>query len=245
MDVDGGSQYDDQACAIVELSAELSAQREMSEGVRETVTVSSGAVIPNFVSAAQMYAHMASCVATGTVIHYLSRLVFATERAHIVPTELFPEPALEAYTAKNLGQHITPEQAQWFTTHRGGLQGDYSDRIQEKMRAVVTCLKERPRSKRAYIVIPNNTVPDAREDADAKCMQMLNLMLEQSVDGVMQLNASVLFRAQAVEIFPKNIHFIGELLLHLCGHLQSELAADIRPGHLIYHACFLVSTRAS
>jgi hypothetical protein len=53
------------------------------------------------------------------------------------------------------------------------------------------------------------------------------------------LNATVFFRAQAAEIFPKNIHFVGALLAEIAG----SLSEDISPGILHYHATTLVSTR--
>lgn len=204
-----------------------------------TVSLANGAQIPCFNAAADMIAHMDACVRDGQIMHYLAQLTWANERAHVSPTALFPLPALEAYTVKNLGQSVTSEQAEWFNGHRGGGQGDYSVGMADKIAAVVKCLQDKPSSKRAYIIIPNNTVPEASCDADAKCMQLLNIMLETNEAGEMKLNASVVFRAQAVEIFPKNIHFIGELLNLIC----RQLGQNVSLGHLLYHACFLVSTR--
>lgn len=204
-----------------------------------SVSLPNGAVIPSFESAADMATHMGACVQAGCIMHYLAQLDFKDDKAHIVPTPLFPLGALTAYTAKNLGQTVTVEQAEWFNAHRGGEQGDYSQGMAAKIGAVVKCLQDKPNSKRAYIIIPNNTVPDARCDADAKCMQLLNLMLGRTLAGDLSLNASVVFRAQAVEIFPKNIHFIGELLKTVC----RQLGGGVRVGSLLYHANFLVSTR--
>jgi hypothetical protein len=172
-------------------------------------------------------------------MHYLAELCLTGEGAHICPTDLFPLPALAAYSLKNLGKPVQSEHLQWFNNQRGGAQGDYSENMPEKLSAVVKCLRERPGSKRAYIIIPNNCLPDAHIDSDAKCMQLINLMLEPSEDRGMLLNASVVFRAQAVEIFPKNIHFIGELLQNIC----DELGDHVNLGNLLYHVFFLVSTR--
>jgi hypothetical protein len=203
------------------------------------VALSNGAIVPFFSNAGDMAKHMLECAKTGKVLHYIAQLALSPEQATVHPTPLFPMEALEAYTAKNLGDLVTLDQEKWFCEKRGGDQGDYSDLITEKILGVVSCLNDRPYSKRAYIVIPNNTAPDARVDADAKCMQLLNMMIEKSSSGILRLNASVTFRAQAVEIFPKNIHFIGALLRRIC----DELDATISPGDLLYHACILTTHR--
>ena len=53
------------------------------------------------------------------------------------------------------------------------------------------------------------------------------------------LNATVLFRAQAALIFPKNIHFIGSLMDEVIRNLK----ADVKIGELFYLASVLVKDR--
>ena len=153
----------------------------------------------------------------------------------LVETELFPQEALTAYSAWNLELDIAPDiRENYFSAHRGGSQGDYRDGMQAKMANVVDCLTHFPASKRAVITIPNESTPSHRDDAAAKCMRELHFYL----DGA-QLNATVLFRAQAAEIFPKNIHFIGELVAAIAG----ELPGDVQPGTLHYLTTILVADR--
>ena len=59
-------------------------------------------------------------------------------------------------------------------------------------------------------------------------------------DGV--LNATVWMRAQAAEIFPKNIHFVGSLMDTVARGVSSEGKAVI-VGELFYLATTLVSVR--
>ena len=135
-------------------------------------------------------------------------------RDHLVETDLFPREALAAYSAWNLELPVSDEQrTSYFSAHRGGNQGDYRDGMRAKIANVVDCLTRFPASKRAVIsVVPRADAPHA-DDGLAKCMREVHFHL----DGD-QLDATALMRAQAAEIFPKNIHFLGELM--------AESAAD-------------------
>ena len=153
----------------------------------------------------------------------------------LVETDLFPKEALTAYSAWNLELEIEPEiRKKYFSAHRGGSQGDYRDGMAAKIDNIVDCLTHFPQSKRAVITIPNESTPSHRDDADAKCMRELHFYLEGN-----QLNATVLFRAQAAEIFPKNIHFIGELV----AAVADRLAPEVTPGTLHYLTTILVADR--
>jgi len=62
------------------------------------------------------------------------------------------------------------------------------------------------------------------------------------------LDATVLMRAQAAEIFPKNIHFIASLMNRVAQELNVSLGNDnekkkIKVGVLFYVATTLVSVR--
>ena len=153
----------------------------------------------------------------------------------LVETDLFPQEALEVYSAWNLEQEISePMREKYFSAHRGGSQGDYRDGMQAKMDNVIDCLTHFPHSKRATITIPNESSPSHTDDAAAKCMREIHFQLAGD-----QLNATVLFRAQAAEIFPKNIHFIGEMVLYIAQRLP-ELS---QPGQLHYLTTILVADR--
>ena len=147
----------------------------------------------------------------------------------------FSKEALKAYSTWNLELEldITTRQ-KYFSEHRGGSQGDYRTGMRAKLDNVVDCLTHFPTSKRAIITIPNNASPSHRDDVEAKCMRELHFYLEGK-----QLNATVLFRAQAAEIFPKNIHFIGELV----AEVAERLGEGIKPGKLHYLTTILVADR--
>lgn len=153
----------------------------------------------------------------------------------LVETDLFPQEALEAYSAWNLELDIPDHlREKYFSAHRGGSQGDYRDGMRAKMDNIVDCLTHYPQSKRATITIPNEASPSHRNDADAKCMREIHFYLEDDTVG-----ATVLFRAQAAEIFPKNIHFIGEMVAEVAQRLEG----DMSPGRLHYLATTLVADR--
>jgi hypothetical protein len=55
-----------------------------------------------------------------------------------------------------------------------------------------------------------------------------------------RLNGTVLFRSQAAEIFPKNVHLLGRLF----AEISSRLPGDVQSGTLHYLATVLVSDRS-
>lgn len=155
---------------------------------------------------------------------------------YCVETELFPKEVLEAYSAWNLGQEISSDQQKFFSSLRGGGQGDYRDNMPEKIANVVHCLREFPESKRAVITICNEPLAEHSDDQNAKCMREIHFYY----DGQKRLAATVLFRAQAAIIFPKNIHFIGSLM----STIASQLPGQPLLGELYYLTTLLVSDRA-
>lgn len=160
-----------------------------------------------------------------------------SQRQYVVETALFPLPALRVYSLYNLGRHADltiDEQARYFSARRGGAQGDYHDGMPEKINNVVQCLHQYPASKRAVITIPNTSFPDHTDDADAKCLRELHFYLDEkettanssstttTAPPQFRLNATVWVRAQAAEIFPKNIHFIGVLMTTIATALTAQ-----------------------
>ena len=163
---------------------------------------------------------------------------------YTVETELFPLQALKVYSAYNLEDVIDEgDRKKYFSAHRGGSQGDYREGMKKKIANVVDCLTKYPKSKRAVITIPPNSSPSHASDDDAKCLREIHFYLDDGEeDGSFILNATCLMRAQAAEIFPKNIHFIGSLLDRVVEGLE-ENGCSVKVGQLFYLATTLVSVR--
>lgn len=153
----------------------------------------------------------------------------------VVETPLFPRAALEAYSAWNMEQEISSEQAALKTEQRGGAQGDYRERMARKIDNVVDCLTDFSNSKRGVITISNDPAPDHSNDADAKCLREIHLYLGEDE----KLSATMLLRAQAASIFPKNIHFVGSIMTEVASRLPQQPSL----GTVFYHATVLVSDR--
>ena len=154
---------------------------------------------------------------------------------YVVETDLFPLDVLDAYSAWNLGLELTNDQRQHFNDERGGGQGDYRAGMGDKIANVIDCLNRFPDSKRAVITISNTPSASHENDETAKCMREIHFILD---DGV--LDATVLFRAQAASIFPKNIHFIGSLMDTVAEQLDGRPAI----GSLYYLTTVLVGDRS-
>jgi len=185
------------------------------------------------------------------------------ETQYTVETDLFPKEALQVYTAWNLEDTIQEKhKKKYFSAHRGGNQGDYRQDMKKKIRNVVECLSQYPNSKRAVITIPPTHLPSHSSDDDAKCMREIHFYINHRNDNDDDdhekddddaaagetLDATVLMRAQAAEIFPKNIHFIASLMNRVAQELNVSLGNDnekkkIKVGVLFYVATTLVSVR--
>ena len=170
----------------------------------------------------------------------------SSNESFIIETDLFPIEALDVYSAYNLGDSIQDEDCdKYFSASRGGSQGDYRTGMVNKIANVVDCLLRFPNSKRAVITIPNNPSPSHISDDDAKCMREIHFYLD-IADGRQTLNATVWMRAQAAEIFPKNIHFIGRLMERVADGLNEgsiDKSKKVVTGELFYLATTLVSVR--
>eukprot|EP00553_Chaetoceros_curvisetus_P008670 CAMPEP_0204618204 /NCGR_PEP_ID=MMETSP0717-20131115/4934_1 /ASSEMBLY_ACC=CAM_ASM_000666 /TAXON_ID=230516 /ORGANISM="Chaetoceros curvisetus" /LENGTH=216 /DNA_ID=CAMNT_0051631895 /DNA_START=10 /DNA_END=660 /DNA_ORIENTATION=- len=184
----------------------------------------------------------------------MSPSTIAPNEGYTVETELFPVEALKVYSAYNLQDEIEEEQRKkYFSAHRGGSQGDYREGMKDKIANVVDCLRRFPSSKRAVITIPNTSKPNHESDDDAKCMREIHFYLDKDEGCTstttsggskmkMNLNATVWMRAQAAEIFPKNIHFVGSLMERVAEGIMSE-SISVEIGELFYLATTLVSVR--
>lgn len=153
-----------------------------------------------------------------------------------VETELFPEAVLDAYSRWNLEKDISDEQRRHMNMLRGGGQGDYREGMRQKIANVVDCLTKYPQSKRAVVTVCNEPIPDHSNDDDAKCLRELHLYLDEND----KLCGTVFFRAQAAMLFPKNIHFIGSIMIEVAERLPDKPTL----GTLFYLATVLVPDRA-
>ena len=155
---------------------------------------------------------------------------------YVIETDLFPREVLDVYSDWNLELPVSDaNRDRYFNAQRGGQQGDYRAGMRNKVANVVDCLTRFPASKRAVISVVADPAAHHSDTANAKCLREVHFNL----DGD-RLNGTVLFRSQAAEIFPKNIHFIGRLF----AQIGSQLPGDVRPGTLHYLATVLVSDRS-
>ena len=153
-----------------------------------------------------------------------------------VVTKLFPTGALIAYSDWNMGKSLTEDQKQYMTDLRGGNQGNYREGMPQKLDNVVDCLTKFPKSKRAVITISNNPLSLHNSDDDAKCLRELHLYIGDDNN----LNATILMRAQAASLFPKNIYFIGSIMEEVADRLPQKPTLGI----VFYLTTILVSDRS-
>ncbi len=176
---------------------------------------------------------MTAAASKGAVRNYTQKLDMSD---FVVETPLFPREVLEAYSAWNMELELTTEQLAYKTDERGGNQGDYRDGMAAKIDNVVDCLSRYPNSKRAVIVISNKSDAQHANDIDAKCLRELHLYH----DDDNKLSATILLRAQAASIFPKNIHFVGSIMTAVAARLPNRPAL----GTVFYLSTILVSDRS-
>ena len=154
----------------------------------------------------------------------------------VVETELFPEAALDAYSAWNTGKELTENQLRYKSDLRGGPQGDYREGMADKIANVIDSLTKFPQSKRAVITVCNKSLARHEDDANAKCVRELHLYL----DDDSRLSGTIFLRAQAVSLFPKNIHMVGSIMTEIAAQLPQQPAL----GTLFYVATILVADRS-
>jgi len=185
------------------------------------------------------------------VRNYVAVIEDMSAESMVVETELFPRDALEFYSKYNLNlldldnnDRDRSLHQQYYTPARGGGQGDYRVGIERKIANVVDCLRKFPNSKRAVLSVPHASrvsVEDDHTDTDeAKCLREIHFYLETDGDVDSRLLcASGLMRAQAVSIFPKNIHFIGTLM----HHVAQQLGGGVKVGRYTHFVTTLVAER--
>ncbi|MBI4214965.1 hypothetical protein HY546_03135, partial [archaeon] len=100
---------------------------------------------------AVFYSQLQQLLSANKTIYNLTALLAMSHEAFVIPSDLFAAATLEAYSRYNLGKDVSPAQKNLFSPERGGQQGDYRYRMQDKIAMVVDCLTRFPHSKRALI----------------------------------------------------------------------------------------------
>ena len=215
-------------------------------------------------SCQEAYNQMNTLLSTQKLIrNYHCRInITSNANQYTIQTPLFPKEVLQVYSSYNLEDDIKDnDKEKYFSSHRGGSQGDYRFGMKDIIQNVVECLFLFPSSKRAVITIPNNPRHCHKNDDDSKCMREIHFYLNENSDDdstTKRLDATIWMRAQAAEIFPKNIHFIASLMNRVADELNSMIMeksnddggggskgnrVHVQVGELFYLATSLVSVR--
>ena len=166
---------------------------------------------------------------------------FEEENA-IIETELFDIDSLRYYAKKNCGLEVTTEEKELFETeYRGGSQGDYSSEMTQKINNVVDSLVKFPNTKRA-VVMMNNKWWSHDDTDEAKCLREIHFRLEE-VDNNYKLCSTGFFRAQAVDIMPKNFYFVYTIMNEVKNKLNKENDHTVNMGSYTHFVTILVPTR--
>ena len=168
-----------------------------------------------------------------------------TEDNALIETELFDELSLKYYAKKNCGMEVTDEEKKLFETeYRGGSQGDYSIEMNEKITNVVNSLVKFPSSKRAVIMM-NNTWWFHDDTDEAKCCRELHFRLTPSENENYKwiLSCTGFFRAQAVDIMPKNFYFVYNIMEVIRQEISEAIGSSVETGSYTHFVTILVPTR--
>ena len=169
--------------------------------------------------------------------------IFNKDNATIL-TDLFDLETLDYYARKNCGFEVSKTEIDKYETeYRGGLQGDYSSEMDAKIDNVIDSLINYPESKRAVIMMNNGWW--AHDDTDeAKCCRELHFFLTENYnDKTMILNCSGIFRAQAVDIMPKNFYFVYKIMEVINEKLNKQIESNYLLGSYTHFVTILVPTR--
>ena len=168
-----------------------------------------------------------------------------TEKNALIITELFDEQALKYYGKKNCGMEVSEEEKKLYETeYRGGSQGDYSAEMNEKIDNVVESLLNFPNTKRAVIMM-NNKWWYHNDTDEAKCCRELHFRLipSQKKNTEWKLCCTGFFRAQAVDIMPKNFYFVFNIMQAIREKIVKSLGSNIETGSYTHFVTTLVPTR--
>ncbi len=196
----------------------------------------------SYLSAEEMYRDALEVAPTDDFVGVIP--LFSEENA-VIETELFDRQSLKYYAKKNCGMEVSEEEKKLFETeYRGGSQGDYSDEMIEKINNIVECLVKFPTSKRAIIMMNNQWWNHENTD-EAKCCRELHFRLTPSKqeDYEWKLNCTGFFRAQAVDIMPKNFFFVFNIMDAIRKMIADASRYKIEMGSYTHFVTILVPTR--
>jgi len=176
---------------------------------------------------------------------FVGKIDVFTEENALIETELFDKQSLKYYAKKNCGMEVSKEEKKIFETeYRGGSQGDYSFEMNEKIDNVVESLGSYPSSKRAVIMM-NNKWWSHQDTDEAKCCREIHFRLTplESNKSEWKLSCTGFFRAQAVDIMPKNFYFVFNIMDVVRQKIVDNFNSNIEIGSYTHFVTILVPTR--
>ena len=190
-------------------------------------------------SAKEMFEHSNTL---SPINDFVGKIDYFNEENAIIETDLFDIDALRYYAKKNCGLQVTTEEKELFETeYRGGSQGDYSSEMAQKINNVVDSLVKFPNTKRAVVMMNNQWW--LHDDTDeAKCLREIHFRLEEG-DNNFKLCSTGFFRAQAVDIMPKNFYFVYTIMNEVLEKVKKEVQFEVKIGSYTHFVTILVPTR--
>ena len=192
-----------------------------------------------YTSAKEMFEHSNTL---SPINDFVGKIDYFNEENAIIETELFDIDSLRYYAKKNCGLEVTEKEKELFETeYRGGSQGDYSSEMVQKINNVVDSLVKFPNTKRAVVMMNNQWW--LHDDTDeAKCLREIHFRLEEE-DNNFKLCSTGFFRAQAVDIMPKNFYFVYTIMSEVLEKVKKEVKFEVKMGSYTHFVTILVPTR--
>ena len=173
---------------------------------------------------------------------FVGKIEYFDEENAIIETDLFDIDSLRYYAKKNCGLEVTEKEKELFETeYRGGSQGDYSSEMTQKINNVVDSLVKFRNSKRAVVMMNNQWWSHDNTD-EAKCLREIHFRLEEE-DNNFKLCSTGFFRAQAVDIMPKNFYFVYTIMSEVLEKVKREVKFEVEMGSYTHFVTILVPTR--
>ena len=190
-------------------------------------------------SAKEMFEHSNTL---SPINDFVGKIDYFIEENSIIETDLFDIDSLRYYAKKNCGLEVTEKEKELFETeYRGGSQGDYSSEMAQKINNVVDSLVKFPKTKRA-VVMMNNQWWFHDDTDEAKCLREIHFRLEEE-DNNLNLCSTGFFRAQAVDIMPKNFYFVYTIMSEVLEKVKKEVKFEVKMGSYTHFVTILVPTR--
>ena len=190
-------------------------------------------------SAKEMFEHSNTL---SPINDFVGKIEYFDEENAIIETDLFDIDSLRYYAKKNCGLEVTEKEKELFETeYRGGSQGDYSSEMEQKIKNVVDSLVKFPDTKRA-VVMMNNQWWFHDDTDEAKCLREIHFRFERDANHY-KLCSTGIFRAQAVDIMPKNFYFVYTIMSEVLEKVKKEVKFEVKMGSYTHFVTILVPTR--